>query len=131
MTDQRWAALQAKAEAVQQAALEIATMDPLIVAKPGVKISDEGIPGGHTAAMVQERFDKDPAKLRDLANALARHTGDLAAAAQAHDADKAGPLIDQLDGVCETCHLEYWYPDQKALVEQILARRPEPAVTPL
>ena len=123
MTDERWAQLQAKAEAVQQAALEIATMDPLVTAKPGVKISDEGIPGGHTAAMVQERFDKDPQKLRDLANALARHTGDLATAARMHDAAAAGPLIDQLDGVCESCHLEFWYPDQKALVEQILSKQ--------
>ena len=123
MTDERWAQIEARAEAVQQAALEIATMDPLIAAKPGVKISDEGIPGGHTAAMVQERFDKDPKKLRDLANALARHTGDLATAARAHDAARAGPLIDQLDGVCESCHLEYWYPDQKALVEEILGKQ--------
>jgi hypothetical protein len=123
MTDERWAQIEAKATAVQQAALEIATMDPLVAAKPGVKISDEGIPGGHTAAMVQERFDKNPQKLRDLANALARHTGDLAVAAHAHDAARAGPLIDQLDGVCESCHLEFWYPDQKALVEEILGKQ--------
>ena len=122
MTDERWAQLEAKAVAVQQAALEIATMDPVVVARPGVKISDEGIPGGHTAAMVQERFDHDPQKLRDLANALARHTGDLATAARLHDAAAAGPLIDQLDGVCESCHLEFWYPDQKALVEEILGK---------
>ena len=123
MTDERWAQLTAKAEAVQQAALEIATMDPLTVAKPGVKISDEGIPGGHTAAMVQARFDQDPQKLRDLANALASHMGELVAATRAHDAAKAGPLIDQLDGVCESCHLEFWYPDQKALVEEILGKQ--------
>lgn len=118
MTDERWDQLTVKAEAVQAAALKIATMDPLVAAAPGVKISDEGLPGGHTAAMVQERFDKNPDTLRDLANALARHMGDLATATRAHDAATAGPLIDQLDGVCEDCHLEYWYPDQKALVEQ-------------
>ena len=98
-------------------------MDPLTVAKPGVKISDEGIPGGHTAAMVQARFDQDPQKLRDLANALASHMGELVAATRAHDAAKAGPLIDQLDCVCESCHLEFWYPDQKALVEEILGKQ--------
>ena len=119
MTDERWAQIAAKAEAVQQAALEIATMDPIVVAKPGVKISDEGLPGGHTAAQVQERMDKDPETLRNLANALARHTGDLARLARAHDAAGAGPLIDALDGVCEDCHLEYWYPDQKELVNRI------------
>ena len=119
MTDERWAQIAARAEAVQQAALEIATMDPIVVVKPGVKISDEGLPGGHGGAEVQALMDKNPETLRDLANALARHTGDLARFARAHDAAGAGPLIDALDGVCEDCHLEYWYPDQKALVNQI------------
>lgn len=122
MTDEAWAQIEARAAAVQHAALEIATMDPVVAAKPGVKIADEDLPGGHSAAMVQARFDKEPQKLRDLANALARHSGDLATAARRHDAAVAGPLIDQLDGVCESCHLEFWYPDQKALVEEILGR---------
>jgi hypothetical protein len=44
---------------------------------------------------------------------------DLAKAAKDHDSASATPLVDQLDGVCESCHLEFWYPDQKALVESI------------
>jgi hypothetical protein len=122
MTDQRWNDIAERAEAVQQAALTIATMNPLVIAKPGVKISDEDTPFGHTAAQVQARFDKNPQDLHDMANALATHTGDLAKAARAHDAARAGLLIDQLDGVCENCHLEYWYPDQKALVDAIRKR---------
>jgi hypothetical protein len=118
MTDAAWAQLEQRATAVQQAALEIASMDPIIVAKPGVKIADEGVPGGDTAAGVQAGIDKDPQKLRDFAHALAVHMGDLAAAAKVRDAAKAGPLIDQLDGVCEDCHLEFWYPSQKELLEQ-------------
>jgi hypothetical protein len=120
MSDAQWNQLADKAAAVQQAALKIASLDPLVVAKPGVKISDEDIPGGHTAAQVQGRFDKDPEHLRDMARGLAAHTGDLATAARAHDAARAGALIDQLDPVCEGCDLDYWYPDQKALVEEIL-----------
>lgn len=118
MTDATWAKIEQRATAVQQGALEIARMDPIIVAKPGVKIADEGVEGGDTAAGVQAGIDKDPQKLRDFANALAVHVGDLAAAARTHDIAKAGPLIDQLDGVCEDCHLEFWYPGQKALLEQ-------------
>jgi cytochrome c556 len=118
MDNARWDALVQRADAVQQAALAIAAMDPIVVAKPGVKISDEGTPGGHTAAMVQERATKDPQKLRDMANILAVHMGDLAKHARAHDAAKVGPMIDQLDGVCEDCHLEFWYPDQKELVNK-------------
>lgn len=119
MTDETWDQIAERAEAVQQAALRIASMDPIVVVKPGVKISDEGIPWGHSGAEVQALMDKNPGTLRDLANALAQHTGDLARHARAHDAIQAGPLIDQLDGVCENCHLEYWYPDQKELVNQL------------
>ena len=119
MNDQRWADIAQRADAVRAAALKIATMDPIVVARPDVKISDEGIPGGHTAAQVQARFDANPQTLRDMANALAVHVGDIADGARAHDAAKIGPLIDQLDGVCENCHLEYWYPDQKELVNSI------------
>ena len=118
MTDERWQQLESRSRTLQQAALEIATMDPIVVARPGVKISDEGIAGGHSAAQVQSEIDKDPQALRDMAQTLAVHTGDLADAAAAHDIDRAALLINQLDSVCESCHLEFWYPDQKELVEQ-------------
>jgi hypothetical protein len=122
MSDADWDKLAEGAESLRQAALEIATMDPVVLTRDGVKIADEDIPDGHSSADVQARFDREPQKLRELANALAAHNADLAAAARAHDAARAGPLIDQLDGVCESCHLEFWYPDQKELVEEILGR---------
>jgi hypothetical protein len=56
-----------------------------------------------------------------MAQVLATHMSDLSKALRAHDAAKAGPLIDQLDGVCEDCHLDYWYPDQKDLVNKYRA----------
>ena len=118
MNDERWEQLAAKADEVQKAALTIVGLNPILVVKPGVKISDEGEPGGHTGAMVQARIDKDPQHLRDMAQTLATHMTDLSKALRAHDASKAGPLIDQLDGVCEDCHLDYWYPDQKELVNK-------------
>ena len=118
MTDERWKQLEARSESLKEAALEIATMDPVVVARPGVKISDEGIVGGHTAAQVQSGIDKDPQALRDMAQTLAVHMDDLAKAARERDIDRAALLINQLDSVCESCHLEFWYPDQKELVEQ-------------
>jgi hypothetical protein len=118
MSDKDWDALAFKADQVQKAALTITTLNPIVVVKPGVKIGDEGLPGGHTGAQVQARIDKDPQHLKDMAQALANHMADLAKAARAHDAAKAGPLIDQLDGVCEDCHLDFWYPDQKDLVNK-------------
>ena len=118
MDDKKWDQLAAKADEVQKAALTIVGLNPILVVKPGVKIGDEGLPGGHTGAQVQALIDKDPQHLRDMAQALANHMADLSKAARAHDFAKAGPLIDQLDGVCENCHLDFWYPDQKELVNQ-------------
>jgi len=122
MTDTEWTKLAEGADALRASALKIATMDPIVLTRPGVPIGDEGAPGGHSSATVQERFDRDPQSLRDLANALASHSGEIAAAARAHDAARAGPLLDQLDGVCESCHLTFWYPEQKAFVEDFLKR---------
>jgi hypothetical protein len=75
---------------------------------------------------VQANIDKDPEMLHEFAGALAQHMADLAAAAKTHDAAKAGPLIDQLDGVCEDCHLQFWYPSQKDLVQKIRDKFAEP-----
>ncbi len=116
MTSATWTQVATRAEAVRRAALKIATLDPIVVVKPGVKISDEGLPYGHTAAQVQAAIDANPQTLRDLANALAQHMGGIAEAASAHDPAKLAPLVNNLDSVCEDCHLEYWYPDQKAAV---------------
>ncbi len=120
MTDAMWTQLSQEATAVQEGAQQIAQMDPIVVTKPGVKISDSGVPGGHSAAEVQAEIDKNPQGLRDHAENLAATMSDLAKAANAHDAAKAGPIIESLDGVCESCHLDYWYPDQKAMVEKII-----------
>lgn len=118
MTDADWQEVARRADEVQKGAIAIQNMDPLVVAKPGVKIADEESPYGHTAAQVQARFDKNPQDLKNFAGVLAAHMGDIAKAARAHDSKKLSPLVDQLDGVCEDCHLEYWYPDQKELVNK-------------
>lgn len=118
MDDERWNQIEQRATALKQAALDLAKLDPIVVVKPGVKIADEGVPYGDTGAEVQANVDKDPQKLRDFANALAVHAGDIASAAQRRDTERAGLLIGQLDGVCEDCHLEYWYPSQKKLLQE-------------
>jgi hypothetical protein len=120
MTDADWQKLASAAVNLQQAALDLASLkDPIVVVKPGVKIADEGVPGGDSGASVQQNVDKDPQGLRDNANSLAQDMADLAQAASKHDAATAGPIINQLDGVCENCHLTYWYPSQRKLVEAI------------
>jgi len=120
MTDDDWKKLASAAVSLQQAALEIANLkDPIVVVKPGVKIADEDVPGGDSAESVKANIAKDPQGLRDHANSLAADMADLAKAANKHDAAAAGPIINQLDSVCESCHLEFWYPSQRDLVNKI------------
>ena len=120
MTDEMWKKLAEDATAVQEGAQQIAQMDKIVVIRPGETIADAGVPGGHSAAEVQAQIDKNPQGLRDHAANLAANMRDLVAAANAKDAAKAGPIVEGLDGVCESCHLDYWYPDQKAMVEKII-----------
>lgn len=118
LDDAQWAAIAERADKVRDASLLLARMDPVVVARPGVKISDEGVEGGHTAAQVQQQIDGNPAAMREMARALADHMDRMGQAARARDAGKTGELAGTLDGVCEDCHLEFWYPSQKALLEQ-------------
>ena len=120
MTDAEWAKLASAATNLQQAALDLAALpDPIVVVKPGAKIAFEDASWGDSAKSVQHNVDQDPQGVRDLANSLAEHMADLATAANKHDADTAGKLINDLDGICESCHVKYWYPSQRALIETI------------
>jgi hypothetical protein len=120
MTDADWSKLATTSTNLHNAALDLASLpDPLTVVKPGGKIAFEDTDWGDKATTVQHNIDQDPQGLRDLANSLAQHTADLTAAAQKHDVANAGRLVHELDGVCVSCHVKYWYPSQKALIETI------------
>ena len=118
MDDARWDKIAELAEKVAAGSHAVAALDPITVAAPGVTIGDSGLPGGHTAQQVQGFITANPELFREMATTLGTHMDEIAAAAHAHDAAKAGPMIDQLDSVCESCHINFWYPEQKDLIEQ-------------
>jgi cytochrome c556 len=117
--DARWAQIAQRAQAVADAAGELASLKTLKLVEPGQKIADQDLVGGDPPDAVQANLDRNPTDFRQFAGALQAHMNDVVAYAKAHDARKLSPLIDQLDGVCENCHLEFWYPDQKAYIEKI------------
>lgn len=119
MDDGKWAELAQASNRMATHAADLAKLDPLIVTRPGVKIADEGMTGAPTPEQIQGHMDRDADVFRALATALADHSTELAAAATARDATSAGRLINEMDGVCESCHLEFWYPEQKAIIEQM------------
>lgn len=119
MTDEDWTNLKAAAERMAGHARGLENLDPLVVVKPGVKIADEGVEGAPTPAQIEAHLRKDTDVFRSLADALTTHATDLATAAAAKDAANAGRLINEMDGVCESCHLTFWYPEQKELMEKM------------
>jgi cytochrome c556 len=120
MTDADWAKLASTAQDLKQGAQDLASLpDPITVVPPGGKIAYQDDPGGDKPEAVQQNINKDPQGVRDLANELSQHMDDLIAAANKHDAKTAGKLLNELDGVCESCHVKYWYPSQKALIDSL------------
>lgn len=119
MTEQSWVELAKASRRMSVHALDLSKLDPLVVAKAGVKILDEETEGVPGAAQVQGHVDKNPDVFRALAESLSIHATDLASAADARNAPEAGRLINEMDGVCESCHLEFWYPEQRDLAEKM------------
>ncbi len=119
LDDAKWAQIADLASKVEAGARTLAAMDPIVAAAPGVKIADSDIENGHTAAQVQGYLDADPATFRNLALSLADTMAEMQTAAMGRDVATAGRIANELDGVCETCHLSYWYPEQAAEVRSI------------
>jgi hypothetical protein len=126
MTDASWKELQASSERMADHARQLSGLNPVVVTRPGVRIADEGTPGAPSPEAIQGHIARAPDVYRSLADALMVHAVSLADAAKAKDAAKAGHLLNGLDGVCETCHLEFWYPEQKAFVESVEAKNHDP-----
>lgn len=124
MDEKGWTGIAQAAERMAVDARALAALDPVVVTRPGVKIADEGTAGAPSPADIQGHIARDHDTFRALAGTLATHADGLAGAARARDAATVGRLVNEMDGVCESCHLEYWYPEQKALVKQIEAAAP-------
>ena len=116
--DATWTKMAQRAQAVADAAGELAHLKTLKLINPGETIADQGT-FGNQPDEVQDHLNHNPDDFRQFAGVLQADMVDVVAGAKAHDARKLTPLIDQLDGVCENCHLEFWYPDQKAYIEKI------------
>lgn len=95
------------------AATRLFEMPGLIVAAPGVKLQDEDNPGaanaGHVRAFVEADRAGFAARSRDLREAGLQ----LEAAAKRQDGKAFAEVADRLDQICESCHSQFWYPEQK------------------
>ncbi len=113
LTPEEWAKVEQAARDMRVAAEKIASDPDIEVTKPGAKLLDEGrVPEAVTAAQVALYVQRDRPGLAVHARELMKEALDIENAAKARDSVKAVYLAEQLDEVCEQCHVRYWYPEQ-------------------
>ena len=107
-----WKQLLVIGKALQEGGHELATAGKIISAPPGAKLADEA-PGVANATDVQRYIDADTATFRSRAARLEQTGASVVEAAQKHDVKLLSDLANRLDGVCEDCHKQFWYPEKK------------------
>lgn len=108
LDEKQWQGLAKAASDLAAQAQRLEQARKIVVAKPGVKILNEGLEGAATAADVQHAVDGDPAGFSEHAGELRAIAGEFSVAIRARDADRLGKLASELDSVCEDCHGGFW-----------------------
>jgi cytochrome c556 len=108
-----WTKIAAAASKVKQASQTLAQAEHVMAAAPGQKIDGEGNPDAFGAKDVQKVLDAKPTVFRAFAQQLALSMDEVIASTQKKDATKLADVSGRLDQVCEQCHMQFWYPNQK------------------
>jgi hypothetical protein len=113
-TDEEWAKVESSALVLAEVA-NLLKMDGRHVARPD-QASTKSQPDAPelTPAQIEEKINKDRAAWEKKADALQQTAVKAIAAARAHDKDGVLNVGEEIDNACESCHLIYWYPDEKA-----------------
>jgi hypothetical protein len=78
----------------------------------GGKMLDEGSEGVLTAAEAQQHFDAQSGAFVGLAGALREVSVKLLKAVDDRNVDALFELGTEMDSICESCHMTFWYPGQ-------------------
>jgi cytochrome c556 len=108
-----WSRIIQASTQVKQAAETLATAKHVRAAGPGEKLQSEGNPGAFGGKEVQAVIDAKPEAFRAFAHALATSLDPVTAAARTKDAAKLFDSSGAIDQICEDCHVQFWYPNQK------------------
>ena len=105
----KWASIAASAEQLAATGRAMESGESFIAAAAG---NTEVGEGEISMEAVQKYLAADPETFRLLAGQFAEHADKIVAAARAQDAATAGALIAEMDAVCESCHAQFWYPEE-------------------
>jgi hypothetical protein len=113
-TDEEWETVQHNALQLAEAA-NLLKMPGRIAANPDDKTKSEGPDAPElTPQEIQAKIDADRAKWVKYASNLQEQAKKTWDASKKHDAAAVFALGEDIDMACEDCHLEYWYPNDKA-----------------
>ena len=113
-TDEEWQKVESNALMLAEAA-NLLKMPGRKAANPGDKTKSEGPDAPElTPEEIQAKIDGDRAKWLKYASNLQEQARKTLVAAKKKDAGEVFALGEDIDMACEDCHLEYWYPNDKA-----------------
>ena len=72
-----------------------------------------------SAAEIKAKLEKDPVLWNAKIEALRNVGLEVLEIVKKKDVKELWDASDNLDQACENCHLEYWYPSQKALLDRL------------
>ena len=112
-TDEEWAKVEGNALMLAEVA-NLLKMPGRHVALPE-QANQKTVPDAPelTPLQIEEKIAKDRAAWEKRADALQATAVKARAAAKAHDKDGLLNVGEEIDNACESCHLVYWYPDEK------------------
>lgn len=110
-TDEEWLQVRHQAVILMEAG-NLLAMDGRRLAAPGKKLEDEGIQGILTAEEAQAKIDANRQAFVGFAHALHDVGEQMLTAVDAKDLQGMIDAGEKIDGVCEGCHMTFWYPNQ-------------------
>ena len=113
-TDDEWAVVQHSALMLAEA-VNLLKMKGREIARPGEALGNSGLDGAAelTPAEIQEKVNRDWSLWISHANRLQETAIEAWRIANARDVNGILEVGDAIDKACESCHLEYWYPEMK------------------
>ena len=112
-TDDEWATVQHSALVLAEA-VNLLKMRGREIARPGDANTKSGPDAPElTPAEIQEKVNRDWSLWITHANRLQETAIKAWGVANARDVNGIVDVGDAIDKACESCHLEYWYPDLK------------------
>jgi hypothetical protein len=110
-SDEEWQEVRRRAIALIEGT-NLLVMDGRRLVAPGSPVLDQGTSGVLGAEEGQKKLDSQHASFVQFAKALREAGTQMLAAIDKKDATGMMDAGAAMDGICESCHLTFWYPNQ-------------------